>query len=214
MKKKDCYVIGITGGSGSGKSYFAKQVISKFSSKIITFVSQDMYYVPREEQLLDENGKRNFDLPSSIDHEAFAEDLVSLISGIPVDKKEYTFNNEHRESRMIHYEPAQIILVEGLFIYHFEHIRKWIDWKLFIHAHDVVKMSRRIMRDQVERNYPMDDVLYRYVHHVAPAYKAFIEPHKETADIVINNDTSIDSGLFVVRALIEKLLSEGASNAR
>ena len=198
INKKNSFLIGITGGSGSGKTAFINALRKEFSKKELCIVSQDDYYRPREEQHTDDQGVKNFDIPFSIDQSEFYSDILKLLDGHPVHRKEYVFNNEKARSRDLTFLPAPIILVEGLFIFSDEKLRSVIDLKLFIDAHENLKVIRRIRRDQLERNYPLDDVLYRYEKHVLPSYIQYIEPYRNIADIIINNNADFQKGLEVV----------------
>ncbi len=192
------YTIGITGGSGSGKTFFLQGLSSLFMPEDICLISQDNYYKARNQQPVDENGVQNFDLPISIDREAFLTDLLKIKSGQNVIKKEYTFNNPNAEPKLLEFKPAPIIIVEGLFVQFFEEIEKELDLRIFIEAKDHVKLGRRIKRDQVERGYDLDDVLYRYQYHVMPIYESQIEPLKHQADLVIPNNSNFARALDVL----------------
>jgi uridine kinase len=197
------FTIGITGGSGSGKTFFLQGLSSLFRPEDICLISQDNYYKPRELQPIDENGIKNFDLPVSIDREAFLSDLLKLKAGQNVVKKEYTFNNPNAESHLLEFKSAPIIIVEGLFVQYFEEIAREIDLKIFIEAKDHVKLGRRIKRDQVERGYDLDDVLYRYQFHVMPIYESQIEPLKHYADLVIPNNSHFKRALDVLASFLK-----------
>ena len=203
MNRKQPYLIGITGGSGSGKTRIIHELRNDFPEEKLCIISQDEYYHPREKQLWDEAGYQNFDLPQSIDDASFTRDIKSLVEGKVVEKQQYVFNNPKAAPVMITYQPAPVILVEGLFVFYFEEIRELLNLKIFIDAEDVIKLKRRIIRDAGERNYPLEDVLHRYEYHVLPAYRAYIEPFKRQADLVINNHTHYDTGLDVISALIK-----------
>lgn len=196
------YIIGITGGSGSGKTSIIKILRETFKTEELSLVSQDNYYKPRESQQKDENGVTNFDLPTCIDQEKFLQDIDNLRNGKTVELKEYTFNNALATPQMIAVKPTPIIIVEGLFVFHYAKLRDLMDLKVYIHASDIVKLKRRINRDKVERNYPIDDVLYRYEHHVTPAFEEYILPYKKMSDIIINNEYSYDSALEVLKGFI------------
>ncbi|MEM9261661.1 MAG: uridine kinase, partial [Bacteroidota bacterium] len=107
------------------------------------------------------------------------------------------------EPKILIFKPAPVIIVEGLFVFHYKEVRKMLDLRIFLHAKDYLKVIRRIQRDQSERNYPLDDVLYRYEHHVLPSYEKYVEPYMEKADIIVNNNTDFNMGLQVVRAFVE-----------
>ncbi|MCU0418889.1 MAG: uridine kinase [Cyclobacteriaceae bacterium] len=204
------FTIGITGGSGSGKTFFLQGLAARFSSEEICLISQDNYYKPREQQPIDENGIKNFDLPASIDHEAFAADLLKLKAGQNVTKLEYTFNNPAATPNQLEFKTAPIIVVEGLFVQYFDNIASELDLKVFIEAKDHVKLGRRIRRDQIERGYDLDDVLYRFQYHVMPVYEAMIEPLKHQADLVIPNNSRFDRALDVLSGFLKAHIHQSA----
>ena len=201
-------IIGISGGSGSGKSVIIKQLKDKFKAGKVAFISQDNYYKPRHTQKKDLNGVHNFDLPSSVDLEAFTNDVIKLKAGQEIIRQEYTFNNPKVSPGMIEIIPAPVIVVEGLFIFCHEPIWDLLDLRVFIHASDSQRLSRRILRDQMERNYPLEDVIYRYEHHVYPAFKAYIEPYYNQSDLIINNFSNYHTGLEVLEAYIRHLIAK------
>lgn len=200
------YTIGITGGSGSGKTFFINSLASRFTENEICLISQDHYYHPRETQKEDERGVKNFDLPESIDFKQFHRDILVLKRGEVLKKKEYTFNNPGVTPKTLEFKPAPIIIIEGLFVQYFPEIEKELDLKIFIEAKDYLKLSRRIRRDNEERGYDLDDVLYRYQNHVMPIYESLIGPLKHRADIVIPNNSHLDKALdFITLAIKAKL---------
>lgn len=200
-------IIGVSGGSGSGKSVFISDLRSQFSDAEVTLISQDNYYKPRETQKLDHRGVHNFDLPYSIDLDAFTRDLQRLVQGEVVTRKEYCFNNPKARPELVTVTPAPVILAEGLFLFSHSPVWDLLDLRVFIQASDSQRLSRRILRDQRERNYPLEDVLYRYEHHVFPAYKEYIEPYSNQVDLIINNFTNYHSGLKVLEAYIRHLVT-------
>lgn len=204
MKKP--FTIGITGGSGSGKTFFLQGLAARFSPDEMCLISQDNYYKSRDQQPIDENGIKNFDLPGSIDREAFCADLLKLKGGQDVRKKEYTFNNPLAEPKILSFKATPILVVEGLFVQYFEEIAQELDLKIFLEAKDHVKLGRRIKRDQVERGYDLDDVLYRYQYHVMPVYESLIEPLKYNSDIVIPNNRHFDKALNVLVGYLKTLV--------
>jgi len=195
---KHPFIVGITGGSASGKTLFLKSLINHFSEDEICLVSQDNYYKDRHLQPKDENGIENFDTPQSIEFDDYARDIALLKEGKQVNRKEYTFNNPDVVPQMLTFKPAKIIVVEGLFVFYFPELAKLLDLKVFIDAKDYVKLKRRIVRDNTERGYDLDDVLYRYEKHVAPTYEKYIEPFKYDADVIIPNNNKFDKGLEVL----------------
>ena len=199
-------VIGVTGGSGSGKSLFLKELCKDFSGEEVCLITQDNYYRKRDEQPVDENGIKNFDLPESIDDKKLLEDLLLLKKGKTVNLKEYTFNNPSSKPRILVFNPAPVIIVEGLMVFYWEKIREQIDISVFIEAKDLIKVKRRIIRDSKERGYDLDDVLYRYENHVAPFYNKHLEPLKEEVDLLIPNNKHFGNGLRVLSGFIRNFL--------
>ncbi len=189
------FIVGITGGSGSGKTLFLRQLMNAFTAGQICLISQDNYYRPREEQPLDENGICNFDTPLSIDFELYASHIRTLRDGKRVEKLEYTFNNHKVKPEMLVFEPSPVIVVEGLFVFYFAEIAGLLDLKVFIDAPSYLMMKRRIVRDRDERGYDLADVLYRYEKHVMPAYEKYIAPFNSDADIIVPNNLHFERAL-------------------
>jgi len=200
-------IIGITGGSGSGKSYFVKELVRKFSTDEVCLITQDHYYRDRDDQPVDENGVKNFDKPESIDKDRFLNDIQSLVNNQKVEILEYTFNNPELTPKTIVFSPAPILILEGLMVFYWQKIRTLIDLSIFIDASDLIKVKRRIIRDAQERGYDLDDVLYRYEHHVAPFYHEHIEPLKREMDVLIPNNHDFKKGLSVLEGFIRSHLN-------
>lgn len=192
------FIIGITGGSASGKTLFLTRLMEQFDTDDICLLSQDNYYRPKHHQTKDENGIENFDLPGAIDDVAFAADVEKLRSGEIVTREEYTFNNSEKIPTLLHFHPKKILVVEGIFVFHFPEVAKLLDLKIFIDAQDKIKLKRRIKRDNEERGYDLQDVMYRWKYHVKPTYEEFIRPHKRSCDIVIPNNHHFEKGLQVI----------------
>lgn len=205
---KSAFTIGITGGSGSGKTFFLDKLSAMFSENEICLVSQDNYYKERDAQPIDPHGYKNFDLPESLDKETFCRDILRLKRMERVEKQEYTFNNPKVKPRMLVFESSPILIIEGLFVQYFPEINELLDLRVFIEAKDHVKLSRRIRRDNTERGYDLDDVLYRYQNHVMPVYETLIEPLKHKADIVIPNNDHFERALAVLAAFMRQKVSE------
>jgi uridine kinase len=187
---KKPFIIGIAGGSGSGKTFFLNCFLHHFKQDEVTLVSQDDYYIPAGDMTQEENKLYNFDLPSTIDSEQFLRDIKQLTSGEVVYKKEYNFNNPLAVVKILEIKSAPIIIVEGLFILHFKEIAALLDHTIFVDADEQVALDRRIKRDGLERGYPEDDVLYKWHNHVVPAYKEYLLPYREQCNKVIMNNTN------------------------
>ena len=205
------YIIGIAGGSASGKTTFLRDLKARMPKGSTCIISQDNYYKPIEEQVKDENGEVNFDLPEAIDRDHFYEDLESIKNGDSIKIKEYTFNNNDKIPGYLVVKPAPIIIMEGLFIFHYEEIRKTLDLRVYIDAHENVKLERRIKRDSEERGYPEKTVRYQWENHVMPSYKKFLRPYRDACHIILTNNKSYDVGLDVLVNHLTTILPENYS---
>ena len=205
---KTPFTIGITGGSGSGKTFFLAELASRFNQNELCLISQDNYYKTRDLQPVDTQGYKNFDLPESLDKELFSLDISKLRKMEVVEKLEYTFNNPKVVPKTLVFTPAPILIIEGLFVQFFPEINAQLDLRVFIEAKDHVKLGRRIRRDNTERGYDLDDVLYRYQNHVMPVYESLIEPLKHKADIVIPNNEDFSRALAVMEAFMRHKIAE------
>jgi uridine kinase len=203
------FIIGIAGGSGAGKTFFLKCFLEHFTDAEVCLVSQDDYYIPVAHKMTkEENMFYNFDLPSTIDQQHFEDDIARLMRGETILKKEYTFNNPDIEPKMLEIKPAPIMIVEGLFILHFKEIAAILDLKIFIEADDNIALQRRIKRDLTERGYSPEDVMYRWVNHVQPAYNKYLLPYRDECDQVITNNTQEARDIICVTEVISKQLRE------
>lgn len=200
---KTPFIVGITGGSASGKTSFLKNLMSSFDEDQLCLISQDNYYRSRDKVPVDENGVHNFDLPEAIDYKLYAKHISELRDGRDVEQLEYTFNNPKIVPKTLVFKPAPIIIVEGIFVFYFKEIERLLDLKIFIDAKEHIKLKRRIIRDQVERGYDLTDVLYRWENHVFPTYEQFIKPSKIDTDLVIPNNKNFKKGLEVVTAFLK-----------
>jgi uridine kinase len=199
-------VIGITGVSGSGKTAFLDRLLQEFPHDKICLISQDHYYFPRETQQADISGIINFDTPGAIDSAAMEADIIRIKSGEVVEKQEYTYNNPEKKPGILRFEPAPLLIVEGIFVLHFPELKSLIDLKIFIDTRSHLALKRRIIRDQVERGYDLEDVLYRFENHVMPSYDKYVKPSKEEADIIIPNHRNFHNALEVFKGFLHNRL--------
>lgn len=196
---RGAYLVGVAGGSGSGKTTLVRALRETLPAGMVCQVSQDDYYHPKEAQLVDRNGKVNFDLPSAVDLDGLARDLRTLVSGESIYKKEYTFNQAGKEAQLIELRPAPVILVEGLFVLHHEPVRELFDLRIFIDASEGAQLDRRLKRDSKERGYGTEDVLYQWTNHVLPAYRNYLLPYRHLCDLHVVNESGFERAIPVLR---------------
>lgn len=209
MDLKKTYLVGITGGSASGKTRFLHELGALFGKDEVCILSQDNYYKTAHHHQRDENGHINYDLPECIDLEAFEADILKLGRRELVRRREYRFQHEEQEGEWLEFKPAPIVIVEGLFIFYKESISRHFDLKVFIEASEEVQLARRLKRDIAERNIPADFVHYQWTHHVMPAYHKYLLPYKEKADLVINNNEHFGNSLKVIEDHFKMVLLGG-----
>ncbi len=202
------FIIGIAGGSGSGKTTFKHKLAAYFNESELCVISQDEYYKTDGSQEIDANGVTNYDLPTAIDDVAFTEAVQQLIAGNSVEREEYTYGNPNIVPKMFVFKPAPVIFVEGLFVFHHASINDMLDFRIFVDAKDVFKVARRIRRDAVERGYELQDVLYRYENHVMPSFDKYIAPYRDSSDIIVNNNTNFEKSIDMVAAYIRAILNK------
>ena len=190
------FVVGVGGGSGSGKTTFLTRLTHQLDPVPCTCINLDHYYRSLSEQPRDAQGEVNFDLPECIDHEAFLTDFHKLRTGKEVIRKEYTFNQAGKSPEMIRLLPNPVLLVEGLFLFHFREIRDELQLSIFLDVPDELRLMRRIARDGSQRGYPEEVVRYQWENHVRPAFASFIEPFLPECDLIIphsrNNQAAVD----------------------
>ncbi|WP_028295592.1 uridine kinase family protein [Olivibacter sitiensis] len=204
--RKRPFVIGIAGSSGSGKTLFLKCFLNHFKDHEVTLISQDDYYLPANTKTQEENRLYNFDLPTAINRKEFHQHILSLFEGNTVYKEEYTFNNPALEPKMLEIKPAPILIVEGLFIFHYLEVNELLDERIFLHADDDIALQRRIKRDLVERGYDEEDVRYKWFNHVLPAFQEYLLPYKPMCNLIIeNNEDDMQHMLNVTNTYSEEL---------
>lgn len=188
--KKNSLVIGICGGSGSGKTSIINALKEAYVDSKPTVLSMDNYYLPIQKQQVDENGKVNFDLPESLDREALYRDLLTLLRGESVEISEYGFNHREHDNKLL-LEPSEIILIEGLFLFYYSEIASLLDYSIFIDVPEPIQLERRLERDMVSRGYSKEAILYQWNNHVLPCYEQYVLPFKTKASLVVMNNRHI-----------------------
>lgn len=205
MKTKP-YLVGISGGSASGKTFLLRKLMERYPSQQITLISQDNYYRPYKDLPTNEDGEVNFDHPDALDLDQFARDIARLNRGEEVRLMEYTFNNPNIIPKELVYKPSALILVEGLFVFTHPEVAKQLNLKIFVDADEHIRLSRRIRRDFAERGYSLDEVLVYYEKFVVPMYRKYIEPFKYECDLILPNNLAIDKAVEVVMHHLDRIV--------
>lgn len=199
-------LIGITGGSGSGKSTVAKAIYKSLPEKNISIIEQDAYYKDQKHLSFEERTKTNYDHPLAFDTELLIKHLKQLLEGNTIEKPIYDFSLHVRKEETVTVYPRDIIILEGIMILEDEGLRDLMDIKIFVDTDDDVRVIRRITRDIKERGRTLESVIDQYLVAVKPAHQQFIEPTKKYADIIIPeggfNAVAIDILVAKIRSII------------
>ncbi|MDY0234552.1 MAG: uridine kinase [Gudongella sp.] len=193
---KSPILIGIAGGTGSGKSTVTREIFKSITDKNIAVIEQDSYYKDQSDMSFEERVKTNYDHPFAFDNQLLVKHLKQLMDLKPIEKPIYDFENHNRKKETYHVEPRHIIIVEGILILYDEDLRDLLDIKIFVDTDSDVRVIRRILRDIKERGRTLDSVIMQYMKTVRPAHLQFVEPTKRYADIIIpeggHNKVAID----------------------
>ncbi|MBT8807547.1 uridine kinase [Lactobacillus delbrueckii subsp. bulgaricus] len=196
MAKQKPLVIGIAGGSGSGKTTVSKEMSKRLPADRVLILTEDAYYNDNSALSMDERKKINYDHPNAYDTDLLIEQLQDLLDGKAIEMPTYNFNILSRAKDTIHVEPADIIILEGILVLATEELREFMDIKLFVDADDDIRFIRRLQRDTQERGRSIDWIISQYLATVKPSYNQFVEPSKKYADIIIpqggENQVAID----------------------
>ncbi|AUM96363.1 TPA: uridine kinase [Clostridium botulinum] len=201
-------LIGITGGTGSGKSTVAKEIYNKFDEACIFMIEQDSYYKDQSSIPFEERCKKNYDHPDAFDNELLIDHLKNLIDLNVIEKPIYDFETHNRKKETVKVEPRDIIIVEGILVLQDPKIRELLDIKIYVDTDADVRIIRRLLRDINERGRTVDSVINQYLTVVRPMHMQFIEPSKRYADIIIpeggHNKVAIDMMVANIKHLLQK----------
>jgi uridine kinase len=199
-------IVGIAGGTGSGKTTVVKKVMERFPNEEVIVIPQDAYYKDNGHIPLEERQKINFDHPDSLEFSLLIEHLVKLKNGESIEMPIYSYLTCLRSKETITVKPARVVLVEGIMILVDSNLRNMLDIKVFVDADADDRLGRVIQRDIVERGRSVLVVLNRYHDTVKPSHLQFIEPSKRYADIIIPGGGENQVGIEVLISIIEKHL--------
>lgn len=199
-------ILGIAGGTGSGKTTVVSQIINELPDQDVTVISQDSYYKATDNLNYEERSKINFDHPRAIDFKLLVEHLTELRLGNTIDQPVYSFATHNRTKDTLKTHPSKVLIVEGILIFSKRKVRDLLDIKVFVHADSDERLIRRLRRDIQDRGRDMDEVLLRYKETLKPMHEQFIEPMKEYADIIIPNNKHNTVAIDIVKTIINEKL--------
>jgi len=199
-------ILGIAGGTGSGKTTVVNQILNQLPDQDVTIISQDSYYKATDDLSYDDRVKINFDHPKAIDFDLLVKHLNILKLGDAIEQPIYSFAAHNRTKDTVKTHPSKVLIVEGILIFTNKKLRDLLDIKVFVHADSDERLIRRLKRDIQDRGRDMDEVLQRYQTTLKPMHEQFIEPMKEYADIIIPNNKYNTVAIDIVRTIINERL--------
>jgi uridine kinase len=204
-------IIGICGGTGSGKTTVARRILDNVSDEHVTYLQQDSYYRNLGDMPVELRHQINFDHPDALDNDLFINHVKALRASEPIEMPVYDFSIHARKAQTIHIEPKPIMIVEGILIFVDAALRELMDVKIFVDTADDLRFIRRLQRDVSERGRSVESVIRQYLETVRPMHLQFVEPSKRFADVIIpeggHNEVGIDLISGKIRAQLRKELS-------
>lgn len=195
-------IIGVGGGTGSGKTTVVNKILSDLPQKDVVILSQDHYYYDNKHLSFEEREKINFDHPRAIDFDLLVEHINSLKKGKTIKQPNYSFITHTRTGNFVNIKPHKVVIVEGILVFTYKPLRNLFNMKIFIHADSDERLIRRIKRDMIERGRNLNEVLNRYKETLKPMHEQFIEPTKSYADIIIPNMHKNDVAINIIKSAI------------
>jgi uridine kinase len=199
-------ILGIAGGTGSGKTTVVTQILNELPEDEVTVISQDSYYKRNDHLTYQERCHINFDHPNAIDFELLIDHIRHLKSGQSIEQPVYSFVTHNRVQDTVITHAKRVVIIEGILIFTDKQLRDLIDIKVFVHADSDERLIRRMKRDIQERGRDINEVLERYQTTLKPMHQEFIEPTKNYADLIIPNDTYNTVAIDIVRTVINERL--------
>jgi uridine kinase len=203
-------LIGIAGGTGSGKTSVAREITRSIPQENIVLIEQDNYYKDQSQMTMAERVLTNYDHPNAFDNELLVQHLQQLLNGEAIDKPIYNFAEHTRANYTEHVEPKQVIILEGIMVLEDERLRSLMDIKIFVDTDADVRIIRRVLRDIKERGRSIESVVEQYMGVVRPMHMQFIEPTKKYADLIIpeggKNQVAIDVLVAKVNEIVTTLV--------
>lgn len=211
MKNKPV-VIGVAGGTGSGKTSVTKSISNRFTDKSILVIEQDSYYKNQSHLSFEERLNINYDHPLAFDNDLLIEHIETLLENKPVDKPIYDYKMHTRSKEVISVEPKEVIIIEGILILEDPRLVDLMDIKVFVDTDADIRIIRRLLRDIKDRGRTLDSVIDQYVHSVRPMHLQFVEPTKRYADIIIPEGGENRVAIDIMATKVEKILARSQQN--
>jgi len=200
-------IIGIAGGTGSGKSTVARNVAQALHTESVAFIDMDAYYRNYAHLPLPERRRINWDHPEAFDWELLVQQLVRLAAGESIDKPVYDFVSHTRSDKTVVVPPAQVVVIDGILLFSDERVRDLCDVKVFVDADADVRLIRRIRRDMAKRGRPLEEILDQYLTTVQPMHLQFVEPTKRYADVIVPRGGRNAIAIEMIVAKIQRRLA-------
>jgi uridine kinase len=202
-------IIGIAGGSGSGKSTVARNVAELLTTSSVAFIDMDAYYKNFASLALDERRRLNWDHPDAFDYDLLCSHLEALSKRTAIDKPEYDFVTHLRHDSPTRVEPADVIVIDGILLFVDDRVRQLCDVKVFVDADADIRLIRRIERDTHVRGRPLDEIIEQYLSSVQPMHLQFVEPSKRYADVIVPRGGHNAIAIEMIVAKIQRRLQRG-----
>ncbi|MFD1389354.1 uridine kinase [Oceanobacillus oncorhynchi subsp. oncorhynchi] len=211
MEKNKPVVIGVAGGSGSGKTSVTRAIYERFKETSILVIEQDAYYKDQSHLPFEERLKTNYDHPLAFDNDLLVEHLQQLLEYKSIEKPIYNYKVHNRSTETIHVEPKEVIIVEGILILEDANLVDLMDIKVFVDTDADLRIIRRLLRDIKDRGRTLDSVIDQYIQVVRPAHMQFIEPSKRYADLIIPEGGENHVAVDIMASKIENILVKNSN---
>lgn len=208
MQDKKPIIIGVSGGSGSGKTTVSREIVEHLAGESVVMIAQDSYYKQQDHLTIDERRARNYDHPDAFDTDLMIDQLQKLLKRETIDEPIYDYVNSTRSKETLTVQPADVIIVEGVLLFVDARLRDLINIKVYVDTDDDIRFIRRLQRDMVERGRTPKSIIDQYLDTVKPMYHQFVEPTKRYADIIIPEGGSNKIAINMLESQIRGFLNQ------